>query len=271
MKKVCDYCGGYISETDEVCPNCGAVNEQYKRAGDGVPRTIEELKEWYTAHNLPPEEVTRFFIGKDYKEPKAFGIYQDGERFIVYKNKADGSRAVRYEGGDEAYAVNELYLKLKEEIAKQKAQNSNKKKTVSKALKPKKERFIDKLLSGLVTFGIIAIVIVIVGVYVYLTDNDGYYYYNNNYYYSLDDNWYLYDTDTSSWESAEVDTELADNARDYYEASSYSDEYGVSDFEDTTYYSEWKEDHQSDDWDSDSNWDSGDDWNSDSGDWDSDW
>lgn len=94
--------------------------------GEGVPQTIEELKAWYTAHNLPPEEVTRFFIGKDYKEPKVFGIYQDGERFIVYKNKADGSRAIRYEGGDEAYAVNELYLKLKEEIARQKAQNQAK-------------------------------------------------------------------------------------------------------------------------------------------------
>ena len=126
MKKVSDYCGGYISETDEVCPNCGAVNEQYKRVGEGVPQTIEELKAWYTAHNLPPEEVTRFFIGKDYKEPKAFGIYQDGERFIVYKNKADGSRAIRYEGGDEAYAVNELYLKLKEEIARQKGRNQAK-------------------------------------------------------------------------------------------------------------------------------------------------
>lgn len=67
--------------------------------------------------------MTRFFIGEDYKEPKAFGIYQDGNRFIVYKNKADGSRAIRYDGLDEAYAVNEIYLKLKEEIANQKARN----------------------------------------------------------------------------------------------------------------------------------------------------
>ena len=41
--------------------------------------------------------------------------------FIVYKNKADGTRAVRYKGTDEAYAVNELYLKLKDEILNQKA------------------------------------------------------------------------------------------------------------------------------------------------------
>ena len=35
---------------------------------------------------------------------------------MVYKNKADGSRAVRYSGPDEAYAVRELYLKLKSEV-----------------------------------------------------------------------------------------------------------------------------------------------------------
>ena len=59
-------------------------------------KTIEELKSWYIARKLPPEETTRFFIGKNIKEPRAFGIYQDGNKFIVYKNKADGSRAVRY-------------------------------------------------------------------------------------------------------------------------------------------------------------------------------
>ena len=60
----------------------------------------------------------RFFIGINYKKPKAFGIYQDGDQFIVYKNKANGERAIRYQGTDETYAVNELYLKLKSEIFK---------------------------------------------------------------------------------------------------------------------------------------------------------
>lgn len=266
MKKVCDYCGGYISDTDEVCPHCGAVNDQYKRVGVGVPQTIEELKAWYTAHNLPPEEVTRFFIGKDYKEPKAFGIYQDGERFIVYKNKADGSRAIRYDGGDEAYAVNELYLKLKEEIANQKARN----KAPVKPEPSKKSQIIDTLLSGLVMLVIGILITVGVCVVAYLLDDDGYYYYNDAYYYNLDDTWYYYDTGTSLWERTEADKELEKNAKDYYESSSYSEEYGVSDFEDSSYYSDWKE-SQNDDWDSDSNWDSGDSWDSGASDWDSDW
>ena len=57
----------------------------------------------------------RFFVGEDFKEPKAFGIYQDGDDFVVYKNKANGQRAVRYRGPDEAYAVSELFQKLLEE------------------------------------------------------------------------------------------------------------------------------------------------------------
>lgn len=45
--------------------------------------------------------------------------------FVVYKNKDDGQRALRYRGTDEAYAVNELYLKLKDEILNQKAHNQD--------------------------------------------------------------------------------------------------------------------------------------------------
>ena len=123
MDKVCDYCGAQYDDSLDVCPHCGGPNE-YVRRGEGVPKTIEELKAWYQAHNLPPEEVTRFFIGKNVKERRAFGIYQDGKDFVVYKNKDNGERAVRYRGGDESYAVNELYMKLKEEVNRQKAANS---------------------------------------------------------------------------------------------------------------------------------------------------
>lgn len=123
---VCKYCGSYLNDTDEICPECGAVNEHFKRFTDKAPETIEELKQWYVVHKLPPEETTRFFIGKNIKEPRAFGIYEENGRFIVYKNKNDGSRAVRYEGRDEAYAVNELYLRLKEEILNQKKHNAKK-------------------------------------------------------------------------------------------------------------------------------------------------
>lgn len=110
-----------IPENVEQCPYCGASNNSIKRTADGTPKTIAELAKWYEDRHLPPYEITRFFIGIDYRQPRAFGIYQAGNEFIVYKNKADGTRAVRYQGTDEAYAVNELYLKLKDEIFKSKS------------------------------------------------------------------------------------------------------------------------------------------------------
>lgn len=122
MEVKCDYCDNYYPDTYSFCPNCGAPNENVRVQMHTTPQTIEEFKAWYKAQNLPPYEVTRFFLGIDYRQPKAFGIYKDEYgNVVVYKNKADGSRAVRYQGKDEAYGVNELYLRLKAEIANQKA------------------------------------------------------------------------------------------------------------------------------------------------------
>ena len=127
-KLQCKYCGSFIEDTLEYCDYCGALNENHQRIAKDTPKTIEELKEWYIRRKLPPENVTRFFIGKNIREPKACGIYRDGKNVILYKNKSDGQRAIRYKGTDEAYAVNELYLKLKEEILRQKNNNYNRKK-----------------------------------------------------------------------------------------------------------------------------------------------
>ena len=115
MKIKCEFCGSYISDTDEKCPNCGAPNANMVRSADGVPKTSEDLaKAFCAAHNMPLEKM-RFFIGVDFREPRAFGIYRDENGdFIVYKNKADGSRAVRYRGKDEAYAVKRAVSKAKE-------------------------------------------------------------------------------------------------------------------------------------------------------------
>lgn len=139
MKVKCSYCGSMIDDTLESCPNCGAPNEYMARTAKTTPRTIEELQQWYSDRHLPPYETTRFFIGEDYRGSRAFGIYEENGMFTVYKNKDDGSRAVRYRGTDEAYAVNEIYLKLKSEILNQKARaaggNSAPKRT---AVKPEK-------------------------------------------------------------------------------------------------------------------------------------
>ena len=129
MKIKCEFCGNMLNDTQAVCPHCGAPNEHVRRASGDQPVTIQQLKQWYESKGLPPYEVTRFFIGIDYREPRAFGIYFDPDsgNYIVYKNKDTGVRVIRYEGTDEAYAVNELFQRLKQEIVQQKSNNASRK------------------------------------------------------------------------------------------------------------------------------------------------
>ena len=82
-----------------------------------IVNSIEELKQKCAEKNMPLEKM-RFFIGENRKEPKCFGVYQDEStgNWIVYKNKADGTRAVRYEGPDEARAAQEIWNKIGDEV-----------------------------------------------------------------------------------------------------------------------------------------------------------
>lgn len=276
MSHICEFCGGAVANTDESCPHCGAPNPHYdpnpvtpisEPAQDAemvfnrTPHTIEELKLWYTSHNLPPQEVTRFFIGVNYHEPKAFGIYQEGDRFIVYKNKDTGERAIRYEGTDEEYAVKELYLKLKERIAEQKAANGSYRGTTRSGSKS----------SRLPIFITVAAIVIILAALIFGSSSPsrGYYSYQGDQYYYLDD-WYIYSTIDDLWYQTTVDSDFEENAKDYFESSSYDSSYGTSNFEDTSYYSDWEASHDSSD-DSSSYWDSSDSWDSGGGDWSSDW
>lgn len=114
----CEYCGGLVLSSDKACPTCGVANLLYVDDAPSVvltPHTVKELAEYCAERNMPLHRM-RFFIGENYTKPKAFGIYQnDAGEFVVYKNKADGSRSIRYRGYDEEYAVKELYLKLLDE------------------------------------------------------------------------------------------------------------------------------------------------------------
>lgn len=127
MKKTCEFCDSLYEDSSKFCPFCGAKNKTYssiKFSASGEPQTMEAFAQWYANQGLPPYETTRFFIGQNITEPKAFGIYREGENFVVYKNKANGERAIRYNGTDEAFAVREIYMRLKQEIVNQKNNNS---------------------------------------------------------------------------------------------------------------------------------------------------
>ena len=111
---ICAYCGAPVSSASLKCPHCGAANPLYAapvRSQPMQPRTVAELQEYCEGKGLPLAKL-RYFIDQDYRQPRAFGIYRDGADFVVYKNKADGSRFVRYRGPDEAKAVGELFEKL---------------------------------------------------------------------------------------------------------------------------------------------------------------
>ena len=299
-KRICPSCGAKVAADSFFCTNCGAALPQSGAAVQAAPaqeswrverpQTIEELLAFCERHKLPLSNM-RFFIGLDYPGARAFGIYKDADGdFVVYKNKDDGSRAVRYRGPDEAYAVGELFDKLKDEASRQRARVAAARGGSAKgaaqssasydysddtASRPRTgKRKTNALLIGIIAM---AAAITIGRTAAALGGNakpsTGYYLYNNNYYYSQNDDWYLYDNEFGGWYPIySVDDELTGNAGDYYTSYSYDEDYGVesfseSDYFDGSYYSSSEDDSSwSWDWDDDSDWDSSDDW-----DWDSDW
>ena len=266
MQVKCNYCGALIDDSCETCPKCGAPLSGAHRTAKGQPKTIEELKDWYTAHHLPPEEITRFFIGKDIREPKAFGIYRDGNGdFVVYKNKSTGERAIRYQGSDEQYAVNELYQRLKAEIADQKGNrpaSNPQQPLVDKTVKKKKKRK-----GCLFAVGIFFVVMCLLVAIFDNTPPNGYYNYNGTQYYHQGSSWFYYDKEKDDWFKSYEEIDITDkNAKDYKITN-----HEGKDFEQTSWYDSGSH-HDDSGWDSDSNWDSDNDsWDSGSTDWDSDW
>lgn len=264
----CPYCDGTVSSEDKVCPHCGASNENYVADTPRqifLPKTIDELKEYCAERGMPLLRM-RFFIGEDFKEPRAFGIYKDGDRFVVYKNKADGSRAIRYQGPDEEYAVNEIFQKLLVECHNRGIYPDGKPAdgaTRSQSGTPKRSgpewlKFI---------FPAVFIIIVLITIFnnCRLHKNDGYYRFTNDpsvtwYHYGND--WYYSDIGTSSWHTG--DPGYGDSYTDYYAGDDYSSDWGVTDFKDSTTWDSIQSDSSSSSSDYDS-WDSG------GTDWDSDW
>ncbi len=272
MQIKCEYCSNLFEDDLTVCPHCGAPNSHTKRAADGVPHTIDELKEYCRLRNVPLEKM-HFHIGENYKGAKAYGIYKDGSNFVVYKNKADGSRAVRYSGTDEAYAVNEIFQKLRTEFNNHEEANLPGSRLPAKR---KKHQPWPKWKKILLVVGIAFFVLFCIIFYLMSTDASGYYNYNGQHYYNQSNSWYRYDD--SGW--LPTDKPLEDMA-EYYESYYYDYDYDFDDFSDSVWYDEdddsswssWSDDNDwSSSWDDDDDWDYDDDWDWDSGsDWDSDW
>jgi len=155
--------------------------------------SVQELIE-RTAHM--PLEKMRFFINEDRREPRCFGIYHDEalDRWVVYKNKGDGSRAVRYSGPDEAYAANELWMKLQSEIALRRPQKKGA--PMPRAMKA-------------VVIATVAVFVCLAGWLIwqnlhspsrgYYYVDDQWYYYQNDWYWYDDGGWMIYDAPEGEW------------------------------------------------------------------------
>ncbi|MBR5420732.1 MAG: hypothetical protein IK115_06245 [Lachnospiraceae bacterium] len=286
MDVKCGYCDSFFDDTLEKCPNCGATNENIRRISDGIPKTIAELQQYCVDHKVPVQQM-HFHIGEDYKGAKAYGIYREGEKVIVYKNKADGSRAVRYSGKDEAYAVNEIFQKMRTEYNGHKEANAGRQQMSpqkqaeraayqQKLAQRRKENRKNRILG--------ITILVLVGIFLIIAIANqkpgyGYYNYKNEYYYQRPNgSWYLYNN--YDWEPVSAPL---DDMSDYYSGSYWDSDYNIGNFADSSYYdpsdysSSSSSSYDDDDnwrssWDDDDDWDSGSSWDWDSGsDWDSDW
>lgn len=243
MRVKCSYCGNYIDDTELECPNCGATNEQLRRSADGIPKTIEELKTFAAQKNIPLSQM-RFFLDYDMKEPRAYGIYKDESgNFIVYKNKSNGERSIRYKGSDEAYAVNEIYQKLRTEMAEQKLYQAE---NLHRSYQPNRNNTYgangsdsENNLSRIIEICLLIIILILAlsEIGSCSSSNSNNHSYNNSYYN------YDYSHDYDSY---------YDYVNDYVNDYDYS-------------YDEWDYDWDDNDWDYDYDWDSG------YSDWDSDW
>ena len=264
----CQFCGATVTSDEKQCSGCGAANPNYVPKENLIithPQTIEELKTYCAQHGMPLLRM-RFFIGEDYREAKAFGIYQDGDQFVVYKNKSDGSRSVRYHGPDEAYAVNELYQKLLSECHNRGIYPDGKPSGSSGTRGGSGPRSNGSGKWVILTIAVFVLICILAATVGNKHRHDGYYRTNDNkIYYRYGDDWYT--ESYSDWHRTYRFP--ADDYSQYYEGKTFDSDWGGESFQNSDTYRSIKESEErerensrSNDYDS---WDSGD------TDWDSDW
>ena len=299
----CRYCGAVVSSEERYCQNCGAPNEGFVADSERriyTPGTIEELKEYCAERNMPLLRM-RFFIGEDQREPKAYGIYRDGNDFIVYKNKADGQRAIRYQGPDEAHAVRELFLKLMAECRLRgiSPDGSIQEKTLLRVPENTPVRVPEKTSgrmepSGKVSpkaLAFIAFVVISILIYIIAAYSQGFQSPDEYYYSGSGSSWddeddfpdYYYEDDDADDDEENVDDDVDDDDDvDYYYIGGDDEDsdWGSSSEDTDTWADSFDSSDSGDDWDSDwgssfddsDTWDNSfDSWDSGDTDWDSDW
>lgn len=249
---VCGSCKVKYSNKLNKCPNCGVLNpsripvEAPSEHSFQMPKTLRELELLLEENRLSPNDI-RLHIREDYPGPLCCGIFQDAEgNFVVYKNRIDGSRVVRYQGPDEAYAVSELLQKALERVEVRRAlhvplpheQDSlsvQKDTPFKKSLKKRRSSQPKRTTIKWNYLGLLSPLLVILVVWVFMnwdSTKSGYYCYQSSYYYYQDSDWFVYQGDT--WYP--VVPVFASDCSRYFRSETFSDSYGVSDFATSGYY-----------------------------------
>ena len=282
----CPQCSTLLTDTDVRCPRCGfpltdEAPDRKSAAPDAVadvqtqpapaqqplivnPKTIDELKTYCAQHGMPLEKM-RFFIGEDYQFPKAFGIYREDDRYIVYKNKVSGERSIRYHGPDEAYAVGELFKKLLSECHKRgiypDGRPPEEKPPVRRGRRSKRHPN-DGAYALACVIAVVALIAFCLVIGIRSHARDGYYRHDGSLFYRDSSTWYYFDDYYDDWYVYQYDY---DGAEEDFLGRAYDDEYGGYrvNASDT-----WEDQHESSSSDYDSDYDS---WDSSDTDWDSDW
>ena len=237
-------------------------------------KTLNDLFRFVSDHNLDTDKM-RFMLGGDTYEPRYFGIYYDENTglWIVYKNKSDGSRFIRYRGYSEEEAVNIIFDKMKEEMNLRKRNTARKNhRDIYSSVKR------DMVITYTLVIAIIVFTICYIGIkrlnrpHVY---SHGYYLVDDTYYYHYNDDWYYYD---NGWLIYGDDVDDLDDYTYYgltydFDDSFYDTDYFDEDYDDyIDYYDNYDNNYDDNDsWDDDDDWDSWDSWDSSDTDWDSDW
>ena len=270
-EKFCSQCGAPLTQDAGAAnadagawPQAGAVGSSGWRPGMR-PCTIDQLKD-FCAYNEMPLERMRFFVDQDYREPRAFGIYREGDRCVVYKNKDDGSRAVRYNGPDEAHAVGELYDKLLDECHKRNIWPDGRpeamEQEVQRAHREMRRRMLPIAIVTVLLIGTLGFIFMRVDSKLHA--NDGYYRFNDaGIYYCFGEDWY-YDDGYNGWtltDSGPYDS--YDDRSGYYIGDTYDNRWGYSDFTESEAWNRIQEENRTTSQDY-NNWDAGEtDWGTD--------
>lgn len=200
---------------------------------------------------------------------------------MVYKNKDDGSRAIRYRGKDEAYAVNELYLKLKSEVTLRRTTDmrSTPQPTGSSFTRPSPVRKTARRMGCVYILIIFITMLMLQSTFLGMRNRvraplRGYYSYQDENYFYNSGSWYSYNDLTGSWDDTTAADELIDHSDRYWRSNrpdpglNPHPEQSTAVSDTSSSYessSSWEDDWDDSDWDYDySSWDSSDtDWSSD--------